>query len=67
MDGGSESRGARRKQDEPQRSNWRVGDAAEVLWHGKPYDATVRAINGTEARVLVSYDPPFDCYPAEWR
>ena len=59
----------RRKRAEsqiPQRC-WRVGDKVEVLWHGKPYDGTVREVNDTDGRVLVGYDPPFDRYEPEWR
>ena len=46
---------------------WRVGDAVEVLWRGKPYDGVVRALEDSAGRALVAYDPPFDRYPPEWR
>ena len=44
-----------------------VGTAVEFLWHGKPYDGTVRALDEAGERALVAYDPPFDRYPPEWR
>ena len=60
---GGDSRGPRRRQGD----HWRVGDAVEVLWHGKPYDGTVCALNDADEQALVAYDPPFDRYPPEWR
>lgn len=46
---------------------WKVGAAVEVLWHGKPYDGTVCALDDKTEKALVAYDPPFDRYPPEWR
>ena len=48
-------------------ATWSVGDAVEVLWHGKPYDGTVTRLDTAGERTLVAYDPPFDRYRPEWR